>query len=438
MKRFLTTTALSVIFISAMAQSGTNSPYSQFGYGRPADQTQGMNRSMNGVGLALRESNQVNYINPASYSAVDSMSFIFDLGMSLQTTHFNENGKSKNANNADFEYAVGAFRLIRHVGMSFGILPYTNVGYNFSNQETLNNYNIAPSTSSSITNTQSYSGEGGLRQLFIGAGWQTPVKGLSIGMNAGYLWGTVSNYVTSSYSDTYVKALAKQYSITARSYKLDFGAQYTFNLKNNDIATIGVTYSPGHNLNTKPECLIIASNSQSTVNDTTKLIAEDGSTIPTQLGIGASWKHKNKWLIGLDYTLQKWSSVKFPVYGDFNGQTQYKSTTGVFKNRHSINAGAEYCRDKHGFNFTDMLRYRFGVGYTSPYIKVNGTDGPKEITMSAGIGIPIINGWNNRSIVNIGVQWKNFSGKNMLTENTFLVNIGITFTETWFAKWKFK
>ncbi len=85
-----------------------------------------------------------------------------------------------------------------------------------------------------------------------------------------------------------------------------------------------------------------------------------------------------------------------------------------------------------------MLRYRFGVGYSSPYIKVNGTDGPKEITMSAGIGIPIINGWNNRSIVNIGVQWKNFSGKNMLTENTFLINIGITFNETWFAKWKFK
>lgn len=438
MKKILSTTALCVMVVSAMAQSGTNSPYSQFGYGRLADQTQGFNRGMNGVGLAFRESNQVNYINPASYSSIDSLTFIFDIGMSLQMTNFKENGKSKNANNADFEYAVGAFRLVKNVGMSFGMLPYTNVGYSFSSQETVKDYNMAPATSSSITNTQTFSGDGGLRQFFIGAGWKTPIEGLSIGMNASYLWGTVSNYVTSSYSDTYVKSLAKQYSLTARSYKLDFGAQYSFALKNKDIATIGVTYTPGHSLNTNPECLVIASNSQSTVNDTTKLAATDGCTIPTQLGIGVSWKHASKWLIGMDYTLQKWSSAKFPVYGEFNGQTQYKSQTGVFSDRHSIKAGAEYCRNQYGRSFAERLRYRFGMGYTSPYLKINGNDGPKEITMSAGIGIPIVNGWNNRSIVNVGVQWQNLSGNNLLTENTFLINIGITFNERWFAKWKFE
>lgn len=421
-----------------MAQSGTNSPYSQFGYGRLADQTQSLSRGMNGVGLAFRESNQVNYINPASYSSIDSLTFIFDIGMSLQTTHFKENGISKNANNSDFEYAVGSFRLVKNIGMSFGILPYTNVGYNFSTQSTVPNYSMAPATSTSITNTQSFIGEGGLRHVFIGAGWQTPIKGLSVGMNVSYLWGTVSNYVTSTYSDTYVKSLAKQYSLTTRSYKLDFGAQYSLTLKNKDIATIGITYTPGHGLNTNPECLIIASNSQSSVNDTTKLSASDGCSIPTQLGIGVSWKHRNKWLVGVDYTLQKWSSVLYPVYGQFNGETQYKSQTGVFNDRHSINAGAEYCHNQYGRNFAEKLRYRFGMGYTSPYLKINGSNGPKEFSMSAGVGIPIINGWNNRSIVNIGIQWKNLSGNNLMTENTFLINIGMTFNERWFAKWKFE
>ena len=113
--------------IGIYAQSGTNSPYSQYGLGVLSDQTSGFNRGMNGVGLGFREHNQVNFINPASYSAVDSLSFIFDVGFSGQITNFNESGKKINAKNADFEYAVAAFRVAKGFGVSFGILPYTNV-----------------------------------------------------------------------------------------------------------------------------------------------------------------------------------------------------------------------------------------------------------------------------------------------------------------------
>lgn len=45
------------------AQSGINSPYSQFGLGLLSDQTSGFNRGMNGVGLGFHEHNQINYIN---------------------------------------------------------------------------------------------------------------------------------------------------------------------------------------------------------------------------------------------------------------------------------------------------------------------------------------------------------------------------------------
>ena len=76
----------------ANAQSGTNSPYSQYGLGVLSDQTSGFNRGMNGVGLGFHEHNQVNYLNPASYSAIDSMTFILDAGISGQVTNFNENG----------------------------------------------------------------------------------------------------------------------------------------------------------------------------------------------------------------------------------------------------------------------------------------------------------------------------------------------------------
>ena len=57
--------ASSLLMPSAHAQSGTNSPYSQYGLGVLADQSIGMSRGMNGVGIGMRERGQVNYLNPA-------------------------------------------------------------------------------------------------------------------------------------------------------------------------------------------------------------------------------------------------------------------------------------------------------------------------------------------------------------------------------------
>lgn len=135
MRKLILATLLLGTVISVNAQSGTNSPYSQYGLGVLSDQTSGFNRGMNGVGLGFHEHNQINYLNPASYSAIDSLSFIFDAGISGQITNFEENGVKKNANNANFEYVVAGFRAAKHLGVSFGVLPFTNVGYNYTSTE---------------------------------------------------------------------------------------------------------------------------------------------------------------------------------------------------------------------------------------------------------------------------------------------------------------
>ena len=185
MKKILAAVLFTALATPSFAQSGTNSPYSQYGLGLLSDQTSGFNRGMNGLGLGFREHNQVNYINPASYSSIDSLSFIFDVGISGQVTNFDEGGVKKNANNSNFEYAVAGFRAARHLGVSFGIIPFTNVGYNYSN--TANVGGITGSDATSYVNT--YSGSGGLHQIYVGAGWE-PIKGFSAGANAAYLWGS--------------------------------------------------------------------------------------------------------------------------------------------------------------------------------------------------------------------------------------------------------
>lgn len=98
--------------------------------------------------------------------------------------------------------------------------------------------------------------------------------------------------------------------------------------------------------------------------------------------------------------------------------------------------GGEYCQDMNSRSFLKRIRYRAGVSYATPYLKINGQDGPKELSVSAGFGIPIVNGYNNRSILNISAQWVNREATGLIKENTFRINIGLTFNERWFAKWK--
>ena len=87
-------------------------------------------------------------------------------------------------------------------------------------------------------------------------------------------------------------------------------------------------------------------------------------------------------------------------------------------------------------SFFKRIHYKVGASYATPYYNIKGDDGPRELTLSAGFAIPIINSWNNRSLLNISAQWVNSSTKNYIKENTFRINIGLTFNERWFAKWK--
>ena len=432
--------ASTLLMPSAHAQSGTNSPYSQYGLGVLADQSIGMSRGMNGVGIGMRERGQVNYLNPASYSSIDSLTFIFDIGMTMQNSNFKETTsmgtKSINAKNANFEYAVASFRLVKHVGMSFGIVPYSNVGYDFQTKsKIISNYVQYPETTSKTTLTTQNEGDGGLHQLYLGAGWAIN-KRLSIGANVNYFWGTLDQIMTSSYTDTYVKSLLRYYESTVSTVKLDFGVNYTLPLNKKDAMTFGLTFTPGYKMGSSPKCLVITANTQSAVYDSTTYKANDALRIPMQIGFGASWKHLDKWIVAMDYTYQNWSAIKPVKYIDGAGRSM--GDTDEYNNRHKINVGAQFCKNAGGRSFGDRIRYRFGMGYASSYLIINEKKGPREISMSAGVGLPIINAYNNRSMLNVSLQWTNTNATGMIRDNTFRINLGLTFNERWFAKWKFE
>ena len=73
-----------------IAQTSTNSPYTRYGFGSLADQGFGNSKAMGGIAYGLRNGYQINASNPASYTAVDSLTFLFDAGMTLQNANFKE------------------------------------------------------------------------------------------------------------------------------------------------------------------------------------------------------------------------------------------------------------------------------------------------------------------------------------------------------------
>ena len=413
--------------MGASAQSGTNSPYSQFGLGDLAVQSVGFNKGMGGVGYGFHKGNEVNPMNPASYSSVDSLSFIFDAGLSGQITQYREYQEKVNGKSGGFDYVVASLRLIKHVGISFGILPYSNIGFNYYTKERLADVDATIKTS--------HTGSGGLNQAYIGAGWQI-IEPLSIGFNFSYLWGrNETGVATSSTSD--VNTLTKIYRTSVSNYKLDLGLQLDLPISKSDWMTVGAVVSPGHNTHADPECIITNKKSTTGKSDSLYYRLDNAIELPWTFGVGLAYRHGTSFRAGVDYQLQKWGDVVMPQFIDEgNGEVDYQLKSGLLKDMHRVSVGAEWLPNANSVKFFNRVRYRIGAGYTTPYYYINNGEGPKEYHVSLGFGIPIMNNYNHRSILNISAEWHRRSAVNLVKENTFRINIGLTFNERWFAKWK--
>lgn len=424
MNKFIGCLVLSALTtMPVFAQSGTNSPYSQYGLGDLADEGVGFNKGMGGVGYAFRKGNEVNPMNPASYASIDSVTMIFDGGLSGQITNFKEGGRKLNAKSGGFDYVTGSLRLFRHVGLTFGVMSYSNIGYSYSSSERPEGM--------TTDMVYKYSGDGGLNQLFVGMGFQI-LKSLSVGFNVGYLWGDMERTVKTSTSSS-INTLYREYNASISNYKLDFGLQYTQPVSAKDNLTLGAVFSPGHKLKADPYCREINANSSILKSDTTTYTITDGLAFPTTIGVGLAINHDQKLRVGADFRYQKWGSIDFPA---FSGDS-YSLRSGLLKDSYKFNVGAEWIPNPRSTRSVfHHIRYRVGAGYTTPYYYINGKDGPKDLQLSLGIGVPIMNAYNNRSFLNVSAQWQHRSADNLITENTFRLNIGITFNERWFSKMK--
>ncbi|WP_346709306.1 OmpP1/FadL family transporter [Phocaeicola salanitronis] len=399
-------------------QSSTNSPYTRYGLGELSDRGFANNAAMGGVGYGLRYSGHINLTNPAAYSSVDSLSFMFDIGMSLKSSNYKENGISSNAKNASFDYLAIQFRLHKRLGMAIGFTPYSTVGYNFSTTSPV-------SGSEDVTATNTFQGDGGLQQVTAGLGFKI-LDNLSIGASAGYIYGSLS-YQNMVAFNTNSDATYVYNTLKIKSYVADFGLQYTQKINKTDYITLGLVYGLGHTLNsTDTRGIRVTDNltnpSYSSVNEHK---IKNAYGIPHTFGVGLSYLRNNRLTIAADYTLQKWSSAK------------YYTPSTMYKDRSKIALGAEILPNPIGRNYLQRIRYRIGANYATPYLNLPQCEGPSEYSISAGFGFPLYL-FQRNTILNLTGQYirVNPSTSNMLSENRFVIKLGLTFNEHWFMKWK--
>lgn len=409
-KKIITLIIALLAVFGAKADNGSNSPYSRYGVGTLSNQSLGINRQMGGLGYGVRNKKFINILNPASFSQADSVTMLFEAGFSLQNVNFEENNKRINAKNASFDYIALEFRLCKGLGMSAGFLPYSTVGYSFSN---------VSNEGKNEASTNTFTGSGGIYQPFIGIGWQ-PFKWFAIGATGSYIYGDITHDVTSAFTNS--TNVSKSYNVTLSSYKVDFGAQFIAQMGKKHSLVLGATYSLGHDMHANAK-ITKANASQTTTED----IPESSFKMPHTYGAGFVYNYNDKFKIGADYTLQQWSTSTF--LGEEKGIDCSK-----------ISLGAEFTPEEASGNFFKRMSYRAGLNYAQPYTEVKGVKGCEEFGASVGLSIPFLVNRNRGSYATVHLSGeyihKRPHSTELITENYFRINIGITFNENWFVKMK--
>lgn len=406
--------ALAAYPLNASAQgqdSQTSSPFSMKGYGLLNDRASSAQRAMGSVGYAMRDSRQINVMNPASYSAIDTMTFLFDIGANVGMYRSKE-GLAKGKNTlGGLDYVTLQVPIGRIMGASVGLLPFSSVGYSFGDK---------------IPNGESaYQGSGGITEAYLGFSIR-PVGGLSLGFNAGYLFGNEFNDIY-SVNDQGSQSLYERV-LKVRDYNLQFGLQYSQEFARKHRLTLGLAYTLGHDLHGETYGVKYDIATEASKPDTIGFRhLRGGYSLPHTFGAGLSYEFDKKLFVEADFTWQPWSKARFAGVEDFTAPES-------FNDRWRAAIGAQYQSRQRG-SWLRRVAYRIGAYCERDYQMIGSSD-VRQYGLTCGFGLPT----PLRTRVNIGFEWKHrySSPATSITENYYMFTLGVNLSENWFVPSKIR
>jgi len=407
----------------ALAQNGTNSPYTRNGYGNLADKAFISQRGMGGIGYGLRNSQMINPMNPASFSSVDSMTFMFDLGVSGQMSWLEDSSGRERQSNGNLEYIAMQFPLAKKFGFGAGFEPVSYLGYAYMDT-------IRTGDNHDALTQALYTGAGGQSKVYAILSYDL-LQRLSIGVKLSYLFGDITrNTQVTTYSATTSDNNGSIYSDTIRSYGFlyDFGLQYHQQVGKFKTVTVGLVFSPKTRFGARVKTdTLSTSPTTGIISDSYRVSGDSVFEMPASFGLGFTYNQLGKLTVGADVLYQQWADAKF--YDQKN----------AFNNRLKVNAGGEFIPNRTSNNLLNKLHYRGGLFFSNSYYKIYGSK-YNEYGINLGIGIPVQDRrWQDkRSFINIAFEYSRVQPDlNLLAkEQYFKVSLSYTFSELWFFKQK--
>jgi hypothetical protein len=402
-----------LIFISIFSNAQTTvSPYSIFGPGELQNKGFSRSNAMGGTGIALKSGNSLNNINPASYTAIDSLKLIFEFGVKGKFYDLNSSGKSNTGYTGNFNYMALGFRYTPWLAGSLGVVPFSSVGYSIYKQ------NYVEGMTEEIYASE-YVGSGGISQAYFGNAIKIN-KHLSLGVNTSYMFGSLTQEENITGTEV-VPSFQIVRQDFLKSFYFEYGFQYSLSRDKRDYL-LGITYSNKQNL--KSNHIIHIYDAGYSLVQTEKYDAEY-LKVPARLGVGIGIQNSGRFTLLFDYNFQKWSEVEYPNQID------------EFKNSHRFSFGGEFrpwgyrAINKGYKNWV----YRFGVNYETSYLSFGSkVINSKSISFGAGIPTP-----GRISNINWGVETgSNGTLSNQLIKEKFvLLHLGFSLNEIAFLRRKF-
>ena len=371
----------------------------------------------------MRDNTSIFISNPASYSSLDTNSFIFDFGLDYSLNKIYEGGASYSSDDINFDHLIIAFPLSKGIGLTAGVVPLSDGYYKITETVKAGDAGFDPITGGY---TSLHSGEGGFNNFFLGSGVRIN-KNLSAGINLSLLSGQISRINQFNFADYYnVFNNSSTEKLQISGVNFDYGLQYARALKNNYFINAGISLTGGKNYHTKYENISYRFNAYG-IQDTLSYVSNDSSRsyLPGTLRLGLSAGKKDKFVVGVDYVTTKWSKSKIQGANGYLGDTQ------------SLLFGAEFIPEKYAnYSFLRRVEYRLGGHIEDNYLVINGKQ-IKEYGITAGLGLPMRASFSKTNLFFDYTKKSGSVANNSHIENYYTFGISLNFYDRWFLKQKY-
>lgn len=401
----------------AFSQDNNASPYSYYGVGDVKFKGTVENRSMGGLGI-LPDSTHVNLQNPASYNALQFTTYT--VGASNKNTNFKSDSGTDSAGRTTFDYLAVSLPFNK-IGVAFGLMPYTSVGYKIQNEKVIDGINYL----------RQFEGSGGINRAFAGVSYRITPK-FSAGVNFQYNFGNIQTKSIIGSQDAGIQYPTRELNYSHYGgVSFNLGATYKGKVNDNIDWYSSVTYTPKSKLNSTTDrnfaaISLTSSGSEVVIDELDERRIREDVDLPSLFTIGTGFGQARKWFAGVEYSTQSSNAMS----------SRFDAVTNAaFEPSHTISLGGYYIPKYMSFtSYLSRITYRAGLKFEKTGLVINN-ESINDFAFTLGTGLPL-GGNFGVSNINLGLEVgkRGTTKANLIQENYVNIMISLSLSDRWFIK----